>query len=140
VALGVTLVRRPILTEPDQLKQIGPLERVAAGEHHEGFAKRTDLVQQAVALLGRQFGIAALGLCRRAAMYAGKVAGLCGFPDHQHRGLVEVHGVSPFLDVNGLQFGCHGVGTENRWQIRQFWSCLSFMWGISRSESPDPGC
>ena len=40
----------------DQVEQVGPLERVAAREHHEGLAERADLVEQAVSLFGGQFG------------------------------------------------------------------------------------
>ena len=78
----------------DQVVEVGPLERIAAGEHHQGLAEGADLVEQAIALLGRQFFRVALGLGRGAAMYAGEVAGLGHFPDHQHRGLIEVHCVS----------------------------------------------
>ena len=92
VALGVTLVRRPILTRvADQVVEVGPLERIAAGEHHQRLAEGADLVEQAVALFGGQFLGLPLGLRGRAAMDAGEVAGLGGFPDHQQRGLVEVH-------------------------------------------------
>ena len=44
----------------DQVEQVGPLERVAAGEHHQGLAEGADFVQQAVSLFGGQFGGAPL--------------------------------------------------------------------------------
>ena len=116
----------------DQVEQVGPLERVAAGEHHQGLAERADLVQQAIALFGGQFAGAAFRLRRGAAMYAGQVAGLGGFPDHQHRGLVEVHGVSPLLDDNGLAItGPSGNILKIVAKFDNLWSCLSLLWGIS---------
>src|SRR5262249_24786796 len=92
---------------PDQVEQIGPLERIAAREYHQRLAERTDLVQESITWFGGQLLVVSLRLRRGAAMYAGKVAGLGHFPDHQHRGLVEVHGVSPLLDENGLQLEDH---------------------------------
>ena len=38
-----------------QVEQVGPLQRIAAGEDHQRLAEAADLVQQAVALLGGQF-------------------------------------------------------------------------------------
>jgi hypothetical protein len=75
----------------DQIVEIRPLQRVAAGEDHQRLAERTDLIQQAETLCGCQLVRVAFGLGGGAAVDAGQVARLRNFPDHQHRALVEVH-------------------------------------------------
>src|ERR1022692_3437405 len=75
----------------DQVVEVRPLERIAARKHHQGLPKRADLVEQAIALFSRQFLRVPLGLSRGPAMYARQIASLGGFPDHQHRGLIEIH-------------------------------------------------
>ena len=89
----------------DQVEQVGPLQRIAAREHHQRLAERADFVQQAVSLFGGQLVRVPLGLGRGPAMHARQVAGLGHFPDHQHRGLIEVHRFSSlFARRNSVAF------------------------------------
>jgi hypothetical protein len=78
----------------DQIVEIRALQRVAAGENHQGIAEGFDLVEQFETLRGVEFlrMPARLGGC--AAVYACQVARLGYFPNHEHRGLVEIHRVS----------------------------------------------
>jgi hypothetical protein len=67
-------------------------------------------------------------------VYTGEVAGLRGFPDHQHRGLVEVHGGSPFLDDNRLQLVCQAQRIETTAGYSTVLAAFGPRWGFWRNQ------
>ena len=66
-------------------EQVGPLQRIAAREHHQRVPEALDLVQQGEPFLGGQLVRVALRLGGSAAVYTGEIARLCSLPDHKQR-------------------------------------------------------
>jgi len=80
------------LAMANQAEQVGPLHRIAAAENEHRRAHRRHVGQQRLALGGAELVGVAARLCRRAAVRAGEVARLRGFPDDQEGGAGEVDG------------------------------------------------
>lgn len=83
------LAARPVR---DELDQVGPLERLAAGEDDDG-ARRPQVgqvVEQRATLLGAQLERAAVGNGVRPAVAAHQLAGARDPPDDEERSVVEV--------------------------------------------------
>ena len=71
VALGVTLVRKPTLTLYRAIKQIRPLQRIAASQNHQRIAKLFGFFKKAIAFLGGQLAGIPVWLNIGAAVNAG---------------------------------------------------------------------
>ncbi len=85
-----TLLRRIA----NQLIQIGPLQRIAAGKHKNRNMHIRDLVDQRLAFRCRQLVGMRNRLCRRPAVLASQIARLRDFPDRQKRRLVVIQSTS----------------------------------------------
>jgi hypothetical protein len=95
----------------DELKDIGALERVAAGKDEDGDVHVRNLIDKRFAFRVRQFIGVGNGLCGSAAVLAGQVTGLRDFPDGQKRGFVKVEPATSGNIVHRLHKTSCGIGT-----------------------------
>jgi hypothetical protein len=93
----------------DQLEEIGPHHRIAAGEDQDRAAERRQAVDQLPGLVGGELGGVAPVLRVGAAVHAGEGAGACDLPGDGEGRLVEV-GLEHVAVVQGALGG--GLGRE----------------------------
>jgi hypothetical protein len=74
----------------DQLKQIGALDWVTASQYKNGGPQSRNLIDQMFTLFRTEFHWIAIRLRGRAAMDAGKVAGLSDFPNGDEWTFIEI--------------------------------------------------
>jgi len=74
----------------DQIKNVGALQRVAAGEYKNRGFEGGDFIDQTLGFIGTQLKRAANRLSASPAMDTRKVACLGRFPNHDERPLVKI--------------------------------------------------
>jgi hypothetical protein len=74
----------------DKIKDVRALQGIAAGKNEDRRLQVGDIANQFFCLHGCQFQRVASGLRIRAAVTAGKIAGLRGFPDHNQGAPVQI--------------------------------------------------
>ena len=95
---------------PDQLEDVGALQRVAAGEDEERNLELGDLVDEAGRLHGVELAGVRLRLRGGAAVLAGEVACLRGFPNREKRRAIVVELCHGLGDVHANRLAGSGPG------------------------------
>ena len=85
---GYTNAHRAGMT--DQLKEIGPLQRIASGEHKDRNLQVGNLVNQMLPFCSGEFHRMAIRLRGSAAMNTSQIAGLRDLPDRNKWAFVEI--------------------------------------------------
>ena len=114
----------------DQVEQVGPLQRVAAREHHQRLAERADLVEQAVSLLGGQLvrSSARTGRKRGSARTPGRRPG--SLPRSPASGLDRSSSSSPIWTILICISVTTVTGAENTQRNSTFRTLNIRNWGI----------